>query len=276
MTPDEVLEAFRAMHALLVDAGDACPCEIRFAMTVDDWCDALDVDILTSRLHPGSLAEQMNSIFGATTSTRHWRVLLRWRHRATLRTVCRLIARRTSIPAVESVQLLGRACLPAGAFLAIRRALADAGINTRDIRPSTPLQPVLRRHHETVFRVVNWRLAGGRLPFPDTKSAWFDMAVFALLGAGVLMLILALPVALGWPDMAGILGAIGVFTTLAAALLLLPFVMLLRRPPRWARWGAMRSFGDLARRVADVHEKRQGGNTAFKPSETYPPDSASQ
>src|SRR5262249_61758956 len=77
--------------------------------------------------------------------------------------LCHALARVAQLPLIEPLTVLGRPCPAAGAFLLIRRMLAEAGADVSRLRPSTPLIPYIWLWPE-VFRWQLPRLAPGRGP----------------------------------------------------------------------------------------------------------------
>jgi hypothetical protein len=67
------------------------------------------------------------------------------------------------VPAFAPAVVLGKPCLSAGAFLSIRKMLADAGADVSRVAPSTPLLPYLW-HWPQVFDHKLAVMAPGRLP----------------------------------------------------------------------------------------------------------------
>ena len=105
-----------------------------------------------------------------------------------MRDVCELIAKDSMRPAIEPLTILGKPCLPAGAFLAIRSLLHDAGADTDSIRPSTPLGDYTR-HHLDVFLGPISRLAPNALPPVRMSTPWYDLSA-----GGILIGLLAMAV----------------------------------------------------------------------------------
>src|SRR3954451_23746353 len=63
----------------------------------------------------------------------------------TIGNLCDYVATRATSPVVRPIDIGGSQCLAAGAFLALRKVLRDAGEDVTDLHPSSPLGPTLAR-----------------------------------------------------------------------------------------------------------------------------------
>jgi hypothetical protein len=100
----------------------------------------------------------LNAWFSIALPQEVWETVLPPPKTRTLGEVCDLVARHATTPVIEPVNVMGDRSLAAGAFLAIRRILADAGVNVVDLRPSSPLDPYLREHADRVLPRL-WRFS---------------------------------------------------------------------------------------------------------------------
>ena len=92
----------------------------------------------------------------------------------TLRGLCEFIAEGALRPAIEPLRILGGSCLPAGAFLAIRSMLREAGADADRVMPSTPLDE-FARHYPGVFLGPISRLAPNTLPPVSMSTPEHDL-----------------------------------------------------------------------------------------------------
>ncbi len=166
LRPDEVLAVFQDQYRWSSEG--SC----NFDTTVDDWQDELEL------LPWRRLGRALNQQFQIQLSDKQWKAVFAPARSRTLRGVCELIASEATVPEMRAVTVLGRACRPAGAFLALREGLQRAGIDVTELRPSTPLAPLLRRHFAEVVSEV-MKLAPGTLPPPSCKLTFADK-VFAI------------------------------------------------------------------------------------------------
>ncbi len=72
-----------------------------------------------------------------------------------MRDVCEFLASRVHFPRVKAARLLGRDCVPAGAFLTIRALLDKEGVDVKGISPSTPLADYTRSHFTNFFGAIS-------------------------------------------------------------------------------------------------------------------------
>ncbi len=136
ITPDEALEVIREEHRWLADADEADPeldvststtlaeCEHWNAFGLRDWHER---------------AECLNGLFDIKLPLREWKPVLMPLKKRTLGDACAFLSTKVRVPDVPSPTILGRPCSTAGAFLTVRSMLAEASVDTRDLRPSTPL-----------------------------------------------------------------------------------------------------------------------------------------
>lgn len=95
---------------------------------------------------------------------------------------CEAVADLTKIPVIEPATIFGRPCETAGAFLTLRKMLADDGADVSELGPSSALLPYVRENPE-VFR--RFRLAvADRLPAVVAVAPWSCLAGGLLVVAG--------------------------------------------------------------------------------------------
>jgi len=195
MTPDDVL-AVLASTVSDVDTGDEAEQDpiIRFEMSVEDWQDAFFLYNDTAWNEWKWLGRTFNDYFRISVPDREWKAILKPTSSCTLRQVCELIASRAEVIEIRPTTILGKSCLSAGAFLAVRDTLSRVGVDVADLRPSTPLEPLLKRHGDLFEREMK-KLAPGRLPSVAAKDHVLVRFFHGMMGLGWLML-LAVPVGL--------------------------------------------------------------------------------
>ncbi len=154
--------------------------------------------------------------------------------------LCVELAELIRVPAVEPVAVLGRPCPSAGAFLTVRRLLADAGVDVSDVAPSTPLGPYLWQR-PTVFDRVIARMAPGRLPPLVFRNARLRRRVLGV-AAALLGSFLAYQARDKAPVVAGAALAVAVKFGLLD-LVLIPLAA--RRPNGTVEFGDLYDFRDL-------------------------------
>ncbi|MCH7871471.1 MAG: hypothetical protein IID33_07200, partial [Planctomycetes bacterium] len=105
----------------------------------------------------------LNGLFDTHFSKATWHATLRPYRRTRLRSVCELIASQAVVADIRPIRILGRECLAAGAFKAIRERLSAAGADVSDLRPSTSLSDFACRNFQEVYREFV-RLAPRKIP----------------------------------------------------------------------------------------------------------------
>ena len=190
MTPEDVLEVLREWHRQeWPDVEGTASMSLDFDTTVRDWWFFALMD--DSRPAP-NIGLRVNGIFGTDFSVNQWRgVVTPWKKK-TLRDVCELVATRAEVAQIRPACVLGRECLPAGAFRAVKTRLASTGVDVAKLRPSSSLSDWLRKHYsELVLELA--KLAPGRLPAMKVIHPARDRAecVSAIVYLAVLVCILS-------------------------------------------------------------------------------------
>jgi hypothetical protein len=169
-----------------------------------------------------------------------WRAVLEPARSRTLRDLCSFIAQTSFMPSIEPVNILNSKCLTAGAFLAIRSTLQEAGVNVDSVAPSTPLEPYARRHLELFIGPIA-RLAPNSLPDVKMSRPLYELCFWGSI-FGVL-------VALAGSLISPIVPAGGV--CVAALSWIGAWSSARFFHPTRVTIGDIRTFGDLARLVAE-------------------------
>lgn len=135
-----------------------------FATTVHEWREAMDL------VWWSPLGNALNKQWGTHFSEIQWCTTLTPAREKTLRDVCNLLATQAKRPEFHPARIMGRTCQAAGVFLAIRSMLKRAGVSPLP-RPSTPLEPYLRRYRKFFLQQIS-PLAPGGLPFTWQKDVF--------------------------------------------------------------------------------------------------------
>jgi hypothetical protein len=245
MTKNDVLETIRDSYrfAQKLDPEAEPGYDLTFDTTIEDWRKACD--LLAAR----DLGQALNAWFGVRFSDMDWMATLDPAKTATLGGVCDLVASKAKMPDTKEFSILGTECLSAGVFLTIRTALAEEGVATEDIRPSTALEPIALKHLTPLIQTVG-RVAPGVLTVPDVKyklafriSLWLS---FVGMCFGVLTSLTR------WPGLAFLGFVIGAFG-LVSAVLWSNFGQALRS----VSFPEMRDFRDL---TSAIIERKQTPN----------------
>ncbi len=276
MTPEEVL-------CVLISRQKACqedvPAEKRtvefhFDMPLDEYetimLDAPGILPLdTDAAWPADdMWDGMERLFDVSIPGATWKfVITPWAER-TLRDLCEVVAKYAYVDASRPVTLFGRTCEAAGTFVVVRSAMARAGIDVSDLRPSTRLDAVLKPRYHLAFdremtKVAPGRVSPARWEFHIVCQTFANIAgiggVMSVIGGILILLILplfllpedgSLPVQI-------IVGSLAVISLVGASLglmlLTLGLVGLLATcwlPPREIAVGGLETMRDLCCAVA--------------------------
>lgn len=229
-SPEFILETIRDSHRhqSAFDPEADPSAELCFETSVAEWRDVCDL------VRTEKLGEALNEIWSIDVSPAAWRAVLEPPRRRTLRDVCDLISAHAKRAIIQPAGAFGGSCKAAGAFLAVRALLLNAGAQERAIRPSQPIAEVARQH-PGIFIVPISRLAPGRLPTVAIRDSLYDAAV----GTTVLGLIVALAAVSFYPILALAAFAVSALAEVATW-------ALSRRPPRAVQFGQIVTFRDLA------------------------------
>jgi len=272
MTPEDVLAVLANPFLDTTSEDEAGPePPIDFDTTVEQWQEAFYLynDAVWSEWK--WLGRVLNDYFRISIPDREWKPVLKPAGSSTLRQVCELIASRAEVTEIAPVTVLGRSCLPAGAFLAVRDVLSKAGVEVADLRPSSPLEPLLKRHGDVLEKEMH-KLAPGRLPPVATNDHVLARIFRGMMALGWLML-LVVPIGLVFwlaagflPVLAPVLIPSGTVLTfgLAGAVLVLFGAMgsyaTSSLPPGEARLGKLTTVRDLC--LAIIREDASRADTA--------------
>ena len=190
MTPEEVLAVFRELQELNPWADEE---RIDSETSVHDWQWVL-YDVAAWNECRRSW-KAVNELFNIAIPYRRWKATVKPMKERTVLQMCELIASVALIEDIRPVSVFGKKCKTAGAFLAVRNTLAKVGIDVSELRPSSPLEPLLRKHH-TAFEMEMLKFAPGKLPRVKIEDHRLVVAVNRIIIAGLLLFAASLPVSL--------------------------------------------------------------------------------
>jgi hypothetical protein len=139
---------------------------LSFRTSVADWRSACDLVAWRK------LGHALNASWKINATESEWKSVLEPARQRTLRDVCQFLANRVQLPKLVPMGYLGASCASAGAFFGIRSALAEQGIDTRGIKPSTELATYAALA-PVVFISFAARIAPGRLPGIDVETRFW-------------------------------------------------------------------------------------------------------
>lgn len=185
----------------------------------------------------------LNQVFPGCLDRTDWNAHFPSLRGHTVGELCTYLAERVPRPVIRPWHGAGYACMPAGAFLTVRSLLAKRGANVEEIKPSTALEPYLRKHGEALHSDL-CRLSPD-LPFIHKDRRLLKPACWSFAGALCLTLLSWFISALSIKS-AILVGSNCLLWMVALVLLMFANVL----PPRRVTLGTMITFRDLAYALA--------------------------
>ena len=237
-TPEYVLSVLREWHRRAVgyESEVDADSDLSAESTVDFWLDESDFSGWND------VGRWQNDVWKIRCTDEEWRAVLKPARKRTVGGVCDLIARHATRRKLRPARLLGRECLPAGAFLAVRTLLSEAGADVEDLAPSTPLAEWTRRH----LNVFLWpiaNLAPGALPPVRVR---YPLQSVGCLATGLGLVLAFLGLLCPMPSIA----TLGGFLAASAFLMIFGFSLATGGRPESVTFGELRTFRDLAVAIA--------------------------
>ena len=236
-TPEYILAVIRDWHRqqCQLDPEAEPDVDLTSETTIAEWRSACD--LVDWRQLGGALDREWKL---GRRPDMAWRSVLEPARTRTLRGLCEFIAQGAARPTIEAVSILGSACLSAGAFMAIRSLLRDAGADVASLAPSTPLDEYARRHLDVFLGPIS-RLAPNAIPEVRMSTPWYDLSCYGcLLGLFI--------VCFSW-FISPLVAVAGIFLTLFSWIAIWVGSSLLF--PSKVAFGDLRTFRDLAQVVAE-------------------------
>jgi hypothetical protein len=165
--PDEILQLIRANYIQQQQYDDIAlkNQDLRFETTIFDWRDICDL-VGTSELW-----KYLNYYFHLDASRETWMEILEPDDEKTLADLCQFVADRVEREIIEPIKIMGDYCTTAAIFKSLKRRLADRGLDVSDIRPSSQLEPLVKKYKSVLIEEIN-QLDPAVLPPIDYKTNW--------------------------------------------------------------------------------------------------------
>lgn len=133
--------------------------------TISDWRDICDLVPVTE------LWKYLNYYFHLEVDGEFSLGILNPDDKKTLGDLCKFVAARAERAAIEPIKVMEGYCKTAAIFKSLKRRLADRGLNVSDIRPSSQLEPLVKKYRSVLIEEVN-QFDPSVLPPIDYKTNW--------------------------------------------------------------------------------------------------------
>ena len=150
-TPAEILAIFQVNYLQQqefdpeVDLGE----ELTFNTTIAEWINICDL------VEPRKLGEYFNYLFELNISIEKWSSILLPRNIRNLKELCDFISLNAIKPLIKPVKLLGSECESAATFRYLLERFKEKGIEVKDIKPSSLLEPFAKDYLGIFIEEVN-------------------------------------------------------------------------------------------------------------------------
>jgi len=176
LSKEDVFFIFKESHRLSswFDPEADPHAELTIDSTVQDW--RLAVDLLEWK----ELGRYLNIEFQINISDDTWYSILEPANVMTMLEVCDLISNNARFEVISPVKLLGNECISAAIFRFIKTNFAKRGMDTTDLKPSSKIEPYLKKDFGIFLEQINKNFTGvikeiktGKTKFDNLNSiAW--------------------------------------------------------------------------------------------------------
>lgn len=165
--PTEILEIIQANYRQQqqVDTVVLKGQEFTFETTIFDWRDVCDL------VDTRELWKYLNFYFRIDVDRETWMTILEPEDKKTLGDLCSFLANVAQKDIIKPVKLFGNNCGTAAVFKSLLERLKNRGIDVSGIRPSSQLEPLVKRYGGILIEEIN-QLDPVALPPMDFKTNW--------------------------------------------------------------------------------------------------------
>jgi hypothetical protein len=165
--PEEILQIIRANYLQQQQYDDIAlkNQDLTFETTIFDWRDICDL------VDTSELWKYLNYYFHLATSRETWMEILEPDDEKTLGYLCKFVADTAEKEVIEPIKIMGDFCNTAAIFKSLKKRLGDRGFDVSDIRPSSQLEPLVKKYKSVLIEEVN-QLDPTVLPPIDYKTNW--------------------------------------------------------------------------------------------------------
>jgi hypothetical protein len=208
--------------------------ELTFESTVEEWRNACDLVAWKP------LGKAMNRWFQIDHTDDQWHEVLEPAESKNLLGVCQLISHTATRPTLVPLNIFGKSCLEAGAFITLRTELAKHGVPVKALRPSMPLHPWLIKYWGELSDVVG-KVSPEALPPVRIEKTFIQRLSYWLFGIGII----------SWPVSYLInLETVSMVATASFISGLLLFIITSRMKPKRVSFDNLETIGDVCRLIS--------------------------
>ncbi len=131
--------------------------------TILDWRDICDLVDTTE------LWKYLDQYFHMAGDRELWMTILEPQDEKTLGDLCNFIADNAEKEIIRPIKLFGNDCNTAAIFKSLKRRLEDRGMDVSDFKPSSRLEPLVKKYKSVLIEEIN-QLAPTVLPPIDYKT----------------------------------------------------------------------------------------------------------
>jgi hypothetical protein len=139
--------------------------EFTFDTTIADWRDICDLVDTTE------LWKYLNYYFRLDLDRESWMTTLEPEDKKTLGDLCDFISSHADKEIIKPIKLLGSNCETAAIFKSLTAKLKDRAIDLSDIRPSSRLEPLVKKYKNVLIEEIN-QIDPKVLPPVNYKTNW--------------------------------------------------------------------------------------------------------
>ncbi len=139
--------------------------EFTFDTTIADCRDICDL------VDPSELWKYLNYYFRLELGRESWMAVLEPEDKKSLSDLCNFISSHAHKEIIRPIKLFGSNCETAAIFKSLTAKLKDRGVDISDIRPSSQLEPLVKKYKSILIEEIN-QIAPTVLPRVNYKTNW--------------------------------------------------------------------------------------------------------
>ena len=165
--PTEILQIIQANYRQQQQYDDIVlkEQEFTFDTTVAEWRDICDL------IDTSELWKYLNYYFRLNLGSESWMVVLKPEDKKSLGDLSNFISSHADKEIIRPIKLFGSNCQTAAIFKSLTAKLKDRGIDISDIRPSSQLEPLVKKYKSVLIEEIN-QIDSTVLPPVNYKTNW--------------------------------------------------------------------------------------------------------